>query len=191
VATVFCVNCASPADDMDGMCPSCGKSIFEEVRQVFDNGPVPDKQGVSSAGRLDRSDYRTRSAPSRSASDGDWVAYADELLASSHPVHRPERGPVRPVNVKMPGPAEWDRYDDAIKAESRLQELEHQTYTDWEQAQWRADRSAQWLTDGNWHELGYDPGAAPPVRPGAGGHHSRAGVSPGVAGRAEPVITPR
>jgi hypothetical protein len=138
---------------MDGACPTCGKSVFGDVKDVFDNGPVPPKQGVSSAGRLNRSNWRTRSAPSHSASDDDWVRYADELIASSRSNRRPERGPLRPVNTR----ADRSWLEDSITAVSRAEDVYIRCQEDLEAAQWQAKQAQAWIDDEHLHERALPP----------------------------------
>jgi hypothetical protein len=140
---------------MDGACPTCGKSVFGDVKDVFDNGPVPPKQGVSSAGRLNRSDYRTRSAPPASTSTDEWVRYADDLIARSRS-RRPERGPLRPVNTPA-GPTDWSWLENSITTVSQAEDLFELTRADAENAVMRAEAAKFFIDHRRMAERELDP----------------------------------
>jgi hypothetical protein len=131
MAQVNCVSCGRYADDMDGACLHCGKSVFGDVKDTFDNGPV------SSSGRAPLTDEER------------WRILRD----LDNPVHvrgstlgnfRPKGVPLRPVNT--PGAQDWSWLEDSNRTISDAQDLYYQTMGDWEKAVKAAEFARDRLT---------------------------------------------
>jgi hypothetical protein len=156
MATVDCVNCGRYADDMDGACPHCGKSVYGDVGMVFDNGPYPPKKDlslapdkpVSSSGRKPRAASRSRGgtvicgvcgSERTAGTTCPWCAQHMPQPQRRRPVRAP-RPPLHPAH-----PQDYGWLDDLTKAVSGAQEVYDQTRADWEQADLQAKVSQEMI----------------------------------------------